>query len=212
MEKIRNRYIISIVIIVIGAAMVHAFEYNTFYKTQDAISTIKNIPLQVGNWQGKDVFMPEDIYEILATRAIIHRSYQFGNQHVFLSLVYYPDTKVNFHTPEACLGGRGRKTQKSARSISLETGDKKITLKINQLNYIGGPHRDIVYYFFKAGSFIGKNYILLRLNLAKNKLAGHGTSGSLIRISTADEPISGVSAEERLNNFITDLYPYLLKL
>lgn len=211
MQKIKARYIISIIIIIVGAALVYAFEYNTFYRAQDAVSTIKNIPLQIEDWQGKDAFMAENVYDILETRAIIHRNYQSSKQKVFLSLVFYPDTKVDFHAPEACLGGSGRKVKKSSGMVFFQSNNSPVTLSINQLIYHDRAGKELVYYFYKAGSYLGKNYILLRLSLAKNKLAGHGSSGSLIRISTVDELIDGVSADARLKNFIADLYPYLLR-
>ena len=211
MGNIKTRYIVAIIIIAFGAVLVNAVEYETFYRADDAVLTVKKIPLNMKKWRGTEVLLAENIYEILETRAIIHRSYQFEGQRVFLSLVFYPETKVDFHAPEACMGGSGRKINKSTKTIEFGNGGESISLGINQLTYEDGPQRDLVYYFYKAGSFTGKNYILLRLNLAKNKLAGDGSSGSLIRISTGDEPIGGVSAHERLKSFIADLYPYLIQ-
>lgn len=210
MGKLRTRYIVSVIITLIGAVLVNAVEYETFYRPEVAVLSVKKIPLNLGKWHGVDVFLPEDVYDILETRAILHRSYKFEGQSVFLSLVFYPETKVDFHAPEACLGGSGRKIQKSSKTITFENGGENVSLGINRLTYYGGLKGELVYYFYKAGTFMGKNYILLRLNLAKNKLTGHGASGSLIRISTTNKPIGDMNPEDRLKSFLEELYPYLV--
>ena len=119
MGNIKTRYIVAIIIIAFGAVLVNAVEYETFYRAEDAVLTVKKIPLNMGKWHGTDVFLAENIYDILETRAIIHRSYQFEGQRVFLSLVFYPETKVDFHAPEACMGGSGRKINKSTKTIAV---------------------------------------------------------------------------------------------
>ena len=211
MEKLKTRYIIVTIIIAAIAGLVNFIQYDTHYKYEDAIQTISKIPIELGMWQGTDVFLPENVYDILETRAIIHRSYEFENQRVFLSLVYYPETKVDFHAPEACLGGRGKKIRKTSKSIAFTTGGEKISLDLNQLVYDDGLHEELVYYFYKAGSFMGKSYIHLRLKLAANKLSGNGSAGALIRVSTPDKTMGSTITPDRLKGFIRDLYPYLAK-
>jgi len=211
MGNLKTRYIFAIIMTLIGAVLVNAVEYETFHKAEDAVLTVKKIPINMGNWQGTDVYLEENIYDILETRAIIHRSYHFEGQRVFLSLVFYPETKVDFHAPEGCMAGSGRKINKSTKTIEFGNGGESISLGINQLTYEDGPQRDLVYYFYKAGNFVGNSYIHLRFSLAGSKLSGNGTSGALIRVSTPDKPIGNLKADERLINFICDLYPYLIQ-
>ena len=211
MGKINIRYIVAFIMIAVGAVVVNLIEYETFYQADDAIQTVSKIPAVLGNWRGTDVVLTEDVYDILETRAIIHRSYQYRDQRVFLSLVFYPETKVDFHAPEACLAGGGREIKKSAKTIMLENAGKNISLDLNQLIYSGELNKELVYYFFKTGSYMGNSYIHLRFSLAGNKLSGNGTSGSLIRISTSDKTIDSVNAADRLKHFIQDLYPYLIE-
>ncbi len=46
------------------------------------------------------------MYEILETRAIINRLFHADKEeNVFSSAVHYDVINVNFHAPEACLGG-----------------------------------------------------------------------------------------------------------
>jgi len=211
MGKIQTRYIVAVVIILATAGMVNYIEYDTFYQADDAIRTIKNIPINLGRWRGNNVFLDEDVYEILETRAIIHRNYQLEDQRVFLSLVFYPETKVDFHAPEACFGGTGLQVEKSAKTITFENAGEEIKLDLNQLVYYNEVNKDLVYYFFKAGSFVGNSYVHLRLSLAGNKISGNGTSGALIRISTPDNAAGNVKAADRLKSFLKELYPYIIQ-
>ena len=72
---------------------------------------------------------------------------------------------------------------------------------------------DLVYYFFKAGPFMGNSYLKLRLNLVLNKFRSKEKSGSLIRVSTPI--VNGLESEvekELLSRFINDLSPHIEKL
>ncbi|MBW1720058.1 MAG: EpsI family protein [Deltaproteobacteria bacterium] len=143
------------------------------------------MPLEFGQWQGKDIPLDERIYEILETRSIINRTYREENgKKVLLSIVYYPETKVDFHAPEACLEGRGIQISKSYQTITITPNEKKVKINLNRLIRKQGGSDELIYYFYKAGDFLGKNYIKLRLNLALNKFGRKEKNGSLIRVST----------------------------
>jgi len=101
-----------------------------------------------------------------------------------LSIVYYPETKVDFHAPEACLEGRGIQISKSYQTITITPNEKKVKINLNRLIRKQGGSDELIYYFYKAGDFLGKNYIKLRLNLALNKFGRKEKNGSLIRVST----------------------------
>jgi len=212
MQNMQKRYLIVIAIMLLTSVLVHFLSYDTYYEAEAGIRAIKNIPLEFGQWQGKDIPLDERIYEILETRSIINRSYRENNgQKVLLSIVYYPETKVDFHAPEACLAGRGIQISKSAQAITITPNEKKVTINLNRLIRQQGGSDELIYYFYKAGDFFGKNYIKMRFNLALNKFSRKEKNGSLIRVST---PVFGEdykSASIMLTSFIEDLYPYLSK-
>lgn len=196
------------------AIIIHTISYDKNTSKVKGVHVIKNIPLNFKNWKGSDQSLQPLVYDILETRAIIHRTYRDNEGHeVFLSIVYYDETKVDFHAPEACLGGQGIKTRKydSELIITPKTG-KQLSIKVNQLIQNQGDFQSLVYYFYKTGDFIGRNYIKLRLNLVKNKFMSRRKNGSLIRISA---PIlNPESAEETrllLQKFLSDIYPYIIE-
>lgn len=212
MEAVRNRYLITILIVLATSFLVNFLNFEAYHEAEAGIQTIKKIPVDIGKWKGKDVFLEEQIYEILETRSIIHRNYAENGQNVFLSLVYHPETKVDFHAPEYCFGAQGVELVKTTKTIKIVEEGKTIPVNLNQLIYKKPGFDELVYYFYKSGGFIGSSYLQLRLALSMNKLSNKGTSGSLVRVSTPilnrDENRGG----EILRDFIEDLYPFLSRI
>jgi EpsI family protein len=210
MEKIRNRYIIAFLAIALASFIVNYLDYSTYNKTGDGIQAIKGIPMEFGRWYGENMQLEERIYELLETKSIIHRKYYSDTgDEVFLSIVYHSETKVNFHSPEQCLGSQGIQLEKISKRISFKREDKIIEIKLNQLIQDQYGKKSLFYYFFKAGDFMGPSYIKLRLNIAMNKFTNKKKSGSLIRISTPVSNDHTQKSENVLTGFIEQLYPYL---
>lgn len=196
----------------LASVLVNFLTYDTYHKAEVGIETIASIPLELGRWQGKDVPLEKLVYEILETRSIINRVYHTETgQEVFLSIVYYPDTKVDFHAPEGCLGGQGIELEKSSATITLINNSKTVEINLNKLVWQKGNRENLVYYFYKTGEFLGQSYIKLRLNLATNKFTNKARSGSLIRISTPIPIGDTQKASNILVDFVEQLYPSLIK-
>lgn len=195
--------------ILVTASLINIISYDPFYKSSRGIDAIKGIPKNFGEWKGYDLLLEGFVYNVLETRAIIHRQYFSEKSSVFLSLVYYPETKVDFHIPESCLAGRGHRIKKSSKTISLLNNGKVVKVKVNVLIHEYQGSKQLIYYFYKAGSFFGKSYIQLRVKLAKKKLIGRPKSGTLIRVST---PLINEAYSDRiLVEFIRGLYPYIME-
>jgi len=211
MEKLKSRYIILIAILLLTSVIVNYLSYDTFNKAKAASLTIGKIPLKLGKWKGRDIPLDERVYDILETRAIINRSYVCNGSSVFLSVVYYPETKVGFHGPEGCLGGKGIQISKSAQTIIISQQDSnRIRIDLNQLIRQKNGSPELVYYFYKAGNFIGRSYIYMRFNLAINKFFEKEKSGALIRVSTPISDDNTQKAANVLTHFMEKLYPYLI--
>jgi len=212
MEKINYKYISFIAIMTMTALLVNYLTYDTFHESDVGVQVIESIPMNMGKWHGKDIPMDNVVYDILETKSIIHRIYHTPNgREVFLSLVYYPETKVDFHAPESCLGGQGIRIMKSYKTIDMISEGKVITIVLNRLIMEHGTETRLVYYFYKSGEFLGRSYIKLRFRLALNRFSKKVKNGSLIRIST---PIRFDNLEKANNNlidFIQVLYPILIK-
>ncbi len=210
MEKLKFRYLIVIFMLVVTVVVVNSLQYDASLDEKAEFSGLQKIPLQIGKWIGQDYPLQEMVYEILETRAIMHRAYTADNgQQVFLSIVHYHDTKVDFHTPEACIGGRGLKTTKTNKMITFISGTEENHIDVAEMLTTMSTGQTLTYYFFKSGQFVGSSYIKMRLNIAANKLVKNDARGSLIRISTTVTPGYESEAETLLVAFIKDLFPYI---
>jgi EpsI family protein len=209
MANLKFRYLIVVLLMAVTAFVVYNLRYDSSQDDETGLAILQAIPMQVGKWKGQDVTLDETVYEILATRAIIHRSFTADGGNIFLSVVHYHDTKVDFHAPEACLGGRGEKTKKTTKTIILFSGARQRTIDIAEIIAMRATGQALTYYFFKSGNFIGSNYIKMRLSIAANKLAMNDTRGSLIRISTTLIPGNEAAANSVLIDFLEDLFPHI---
>jgi EpsI family protein len=211
MANLKFRYFTVLLLLAVTATAVSSLQYVSSQDDEAAFADLQAIPVQIGEgWLGQDFRLEEMVYDILETRAIIHRSYVGQNgQDVFLSVVHYSDTKVDFHAPEACFGGSGLKTVKTSKTITYMSGDGPTTLDVAKLVTTRPNGKTVTYYFYKSGDFLGSNYIKMRLNIAANKLLRNDAKGSLIRISTVMRPGHEAEAESLLIEFLQDLLPYV---
>jgi len=210
MKRLSSRFLTLALVLSVCAILVNILAYDKYNDAQAGLQAVKKIPVNIGEWEGTDVPVEDLIFEILQTKSIIHRSYKAEKGNVFLSLVYYPQTKVDFHAPEGCLAGQGVNISKKEKDIYIDAGGRNLKIGINQLVRQTNGSEELIYYFYKAGDFVGPSYIKLRLMLALNKFSNKEKSGSLIRVST---PIQSGQANKyatkRLKEFIGLLYPYL---
>lgn len=211
MANLKLRYLIIVILLALTTTAVNGLQYESSRDDEAGLTDLQAIPMQIGEWwQGKDFPLDEMVYEILETRAIIHRSFTGENgQNVFLSVVHYSDTKVDFHAPEACIGGRGLKTKKTHKTINLLSGNKQTTLDVAEMVTTRETGKTLTYYFYKSGQFSGSNYIKMRLSIAANKLFRNDARGSLIRISTTITPDNEEEAGTLLLGFLQDFFPYV---
>lgn len=202
-------YLIVILLLGAAATIVNALHYKPEH--DDGLANLQHFPFQINKqWNGQDYQLDQSVYDILETNSIIHRSYTKNNkEHVFLSVVHYSDTKVDFHAPEACLGAKGLKASKTNRKIVLQVDNLEINFNVAKLITENNAYKTLTYYFYKSGNFVGSNYILLRFEIAANKLSRGDTRGSLIRVSTIFTQDNEAVAETLLIGFLEDIFPYI---
>jgi len=207
MTMLSKRYIVVVLMLVVFIFIGHALKYDSGFNSESAVEAVKKIPKEHKDWHGRDVFLDPTVYEILDTRAVIHREYiNSKGQSVFLSVVYYADTKVDFHTPEGCLGGKGIRAKKFVKPVSLMQDAQNISFDVAEIKTNDNGKMGIVYYFYKAGQFVGQNYIKMRFNIALNKFISKNKSGALIRISTNLASNGEESGEAVLKGFLNDFF------
>jgi EpsI family protein len=206
MEKIRNRVLVLMAILA-AAGLLSGWFSAQWYAPKGTGSYLKDFPIDHEDWKGERIEMDKIVADVLETDALVLNRYVKDQKAVLLAIVYYPDAKVDFHAPEACYSGRGIKIDKHIRAVDLNALG---TIHVNELNIDRGNSKELAYYFYKSGNFMGNSYFRLRFNLILNNLLANEKSGALVRIST---PVigDGDDADSRLINFLDDFVPLFKK-
>lgn len=191
MQRFWIRYFIFIVFLLVFAGISIGLRYNRPAKVQVDIS---QIPLNVGQWHGKEIPVEKETKDILETDMVLLRRYSNPSGDVVdLAIVYYKDSRVALHLPESCLMGQGsRLTERKPENIKIRDRDSfdamQLITKSDKVNYL-------VLYYFEAGEFRTSSYFAFRKQLLWNKLKGKSTSGALVRFSI---PVTEVNLQDNL--------------
>jgi EpsI family protein len=206
MEKIRNRVFVLTAILA-AAGLLSVWLSAQWYAPKGDGSYLKDFPIDHEDWKGERIEMDKIVADVLETDALVLNRYKRDQKSVLLAIVYYPDAKVDFHTPEACYKATGVKIKKRIKPISLNAVG---SVDVNELDIDRGSSKELVYYFYKSGNFIGNSYNRLRFNLVLNNLFSKEKSGALVRIST---PVigDGDDPDSRLLRFLDDFVPLFKK-
>jgi EpsI family protein len=190
-----------------------------FVFVDDRVSTkvtavnLENLPLSLGQWQGKSYSVPERILEILETQYILDREYvNPDGRQLYLSIVYYPDNKIGFHNPESCNTGAGSKiVQRDV--LPLGSGNRSSSLngfKVNRLILERMQGNKVILYFFVSGNYITDDYLKFRWHMMKQQMEFKRPSGAQVQIHGAIAPDMKKTIAT-MEDFVQNLAPMLPK-
>lgn len=163
-----------------------------------------DFPLVIGDWQGRDIPMSEYVYRSIETPYLLLRNYSSPrNDHaVNLSIVWFDDTNIAFHAPEACLGGVSNEVKEQGEErvrIGREHDLKKFITNLNGTDYL-------VLYFFDVDGYITTSQSAIRTRVLLKRLLFRRASASFIRLmAPVQEGEQKTMAS--LVDFLGDMYP-----
>ncbi|MFC2061042.1 exosortase C-terminal domain/associated protein EpsI [Elusimicrobiota bacterium] len=166
------------------------------------------VPLEIGDWNGKELVIEDSVKKILETDSVMMREYSRGTDKIWLAVVHYNDARVSLHLPESCYSGEGSKiAERSNTEVSAE-GRKDFTAK--RMIVKGNKGNRIVFYYFLTGNTSTGSYRELRWIMMKNKMSGKSNRGALIRFSA---PIKGSikNTDKTVRDFIYETASVLEK-
>lgn len=116
---------------------------------------LKQIPLQLGEWQGEDVPQSNiEVFILLEPEQYVQRLYRLPDgRFVWLSLIGSRKSK-SFHAPQICYDTAGWKTEASSLPIPLGKGEV-YALQLNATKELEGGNvaRHVVSYFYLWPSY-----------------------------------------------------------
>jgi len=165
-----------------------------------------DFPLLIVDWTGRDIPMSDYVYKGIETRYLFLRDYHSPRYQdpMNLSIVWFDDTNIAFHAPEACLGGVSNEVKENGRirvRLDKEYEIGKIITNLGGIDYL-------VLYFFDVDGFITTNQAAIRWNVLKKRLMFKRSSASFVRIMTPldDDKEDAVA---RSMDFLRDIQPLL---
>ncbi len=207
MTAAKNRYLIVIGLLIASCVLSYKFGYGK-YAINKKNNRLDSLPLAFGQWSGSRIGIGDTVYKILETDSVIVNSYKNGMDIVNLAIVYYPEVKVSFHSPEECNLGKGDKIE-NLKPKRLSVGTRNVPILLNAFKVIKYDGREELYYYaFKSGSLIGSDYVKLRLKMGLNLIRTGEANGALLIFNTPVD--KDFNASDRiLSEFILAVFPYI---
>lgn len=205
----KARFLLLIAALFISVLLHAGLGHGKFSRSDNA-NRLETFPLNVSEWRGERALLQESVYRILETNAVIVNQYTRADDVVNLSIVHYPQMRVEFHPPENCNSGKGDVVKGlGRRDIRLGVHGEGGTLAVNVFTVTrGNGSQDLYYYFFKSGNFLSNSYFKLRVKMVTEYIKSEKTSGSMIILSTHIKNHID-SAESLLDKFSVLIYPVL---
>lgn len=183
MNKNHAGYLAMLAILVAASAL--SLKLFSMEGRQSDICDIRDFPMIVGGWVGKDAGITEREYGILETRNLVSREYSKpGSDPLYLFIIYSETNRRVFHPPEVCMLGSDiaivdRLIEK------VPSGGKDYAF--NKLYTEKGAYKGLVLYGYKAGNTYTDNYYLQQAYLAFMQLFGRRAPGATVRVSVSME-------------------------
>ena len=164
-----------------------------------------------GPWHGEDVQLDERTYEILETRNVLYREYrtQPDSPRVDLCIVFSQANRKAPHPPEVCYTGAGAHVDRRPPE-TLEWPRTGQPIQGNSLLVMHRQSREVVLYWYLAGSRLMTSYYGQQLAIMWAQLTGRPSQSALIRFSTPIVNESSDQAMVRLRSFALTTLPVIL--
>jgi EpsI family protein len=176
---------------------------------------LSSIPLELGDWVGRDEAVDPDIVERAQTTEYLSRDYESKSQpgrHVRLWINYAREGTNLRHSPEICLPSGGwKKVEAECREIAVRYGGGK-SIPITRLAYMQGELVQGVgfwYYIFGEGAL--EKYVRT-LPITSRSSHGRTTRGSSMTVevfSVGDNDASDTLLKDFSRSLLDALEPIL---
>jgi len=172
-----------------------------------------SLPSQLGEWQGSDVPMQQEVLDILGPGDFVQRVYEntsVNEPYVDLFVAYFPSQRAGdtIHSPKHCLPGAGWLPVESGRITLSLPG--RAPFEANRYVIAKGDDRQLVLYWYAAHGRVLASEYWAKFYLVNDSIRLNRSDGSLVRVVTPIAPGEGSElAQQRLVSFSGNLVPLL---
>ncbi len=204
------RFALAATLLAATALLLHARNRNEILAPREPFASF---PHQLGEWEGSDVSIAQDVRDVLGPGDFLLRVYQgtsVRQPSVALFLAYFPSQRAGdtIHSPKNCLPGAGWSPVESARvTISLPG---RAPFPANRYVIAKGVDRQLVIYWYWAHDRAVASEYWAKFYLVADSIRLSRSDGSLVRVTTpllAGETAD--AAQQRLLSFAGNVVPLL---
>jgi EpsI family protein len=208
--KTHARFVIALVLLLGTALFLQARNRGEVFPARKPLAAF---PEQLGNWNGTDVEITQDIRDILGPGDFLLRVYRAEHERqpsTDLFIAYFPTQRAGdtIHSPKNCLPGAGWTPIDSARVTLSVAGHAPFPA--NRYVIAKGTDRLLVVYWYWAHDRAVASEYWAKIYLVTDSIRMNRSDGSLVRLTTQMLPGESVGAAmARLLPFAGNVVPLL---
>jgi EpsI family protein len=171
-----------------------------------------SFPLQLGDWKGYNVPIPQWALDVLGDGEFVERSFSRNPKEppVDFFMGFFPTQRTGstMHSPQNCLPGSGWTPVEFSRVMLTVPGAGNI--KVNRYVIAKELNRQLVFYWYQEHGRVVASEYWSKFYLVADSITMNRSDGALIRFMTPIAPNESVTnAEQREVALIHNVYPLL---
>lgn len=198
----RDSFRLWIIILLTGASSLFVSKASSIDRIDN--KNLNNFPYTINDWMGENIPMAEYVYKSLGTPHAFLRNYysKHFNVPVNLSIVWFDDRRIAFHSPEECLGGVGELVKEKRYVTLMLLNNVRVAQLIVELN----NQRQMVLYFYDTDGYVTTSQSAIRMKILSRRVKFQRSSVAFVRVMA---PLLNNEEETKsaLENFLCQSYP-----
>jgi EpsI family protein len=151
-------------------------------------ASLETIDRKIGDWDfASDIPLSADVLQALRPTSVLSRIYRRGSTKAALLIVYYANQRAgeSLHSPKNCLPGSGWEVWDYS-TVGVPVAGRTIT--VNKYGVHKGAARMMVLYWYQSRKRIFASEYMGKLFMMRDAVLDGSASGSLVRITSPDNP------------------------
>jgi EpsI family protein len=197
-----NRSLMVVVVIVAALGLMPLDPPASFSIDGVKSARLESVPLELGDWTGKELPLDERTYEILETKNVVSRTYEkTTGESLHLLLVGSNKDRRVAHPPEVCYISSHYEISRTANT-KLEVEQQVIPAKtFTAMDQRQLGRSEEVLYFYQVGERFTDNYYAQQLQFAWDRLARRESEILLVRVASA--------TQDMFDDFLGEILPHI---
>lgn len=201
------RFSIVIAVLLGGTVLLHAMSHG---EPIMARQPLKDLPYQIGNWQGKEDPLEERIVQAVSVTDYTNREYISSSAApVELYIGYYASQRTGdtIHSPKNCLPGAGWDPIQSGYTTIPAGNGTEIT--VNEYVIAQGLNKQLVFYWYQGRGRVVASEYWGKFWMIHDAITRNRTDGALVRLIAPITNNNTAEAKATLVKFTQMIFPHL---